>query len=206
MCILPIQVGVILGVVATSLMRKIPKPCSWRLATWREAYATNSKSELFSTLTSLSTGKRMVVIGADQGLLLTSLSRMMKTTIMSFEIEIHLWYTWEIMLWIKHSTKFPDHLSRARLREEDFLNSSLSPRSPCTMVEQTLWSMLAISIKEWLYTPRTWSWCVRYSHPAWGLWRWGGLMVWVPVPLIPLRNSLKHLDPALSCAAGFLGL
>ena len=41
-------------------------------------------------LTSLSTMKRMVAIDADQRLLLVSLSRMMKTTIISVEIEIHL--------------------------------------------------------------------------------------------------------------------
>ena len=42
-CILPIQVGVILGVVATSLMRKILKPYSWRLITLKEAYAMSGE-------------------------------------------------------------------------------------------------------------------------------------------------------------------
>ena len=165
-CILPILVEAILGVVAISLMRKIPKPCSWRLITWREAYATNGESEILPILTSLPTMKRMVAIGADQRLLLMSLSHMMRTSIRSVETEIHLWEAWEMMLWVEHSTKFSNHLSRTELREEDFFDSSLSPRSPCIMVEQTLWSMLATSIKEWLCTPRTRLWCARYSHPA----------------------------------------
>ena len=91
---------------------------------------------------------------------------MMRTTITSVEIEIHLRKAWEMMLWVEHLTKFSDHLSRAELREEDFLNGSLSPRSSCIMVEQTLWSMLATSIKEWLCTLRIRPWCARYSHPA----------------------------------------
>ena len=51
------------------------------------------------------------------------------------------------------------------LRERDFLGSSLSPHSLCTMVEQTLWSMSTTSIKGWLYTPRMRPCCARYSHP-----------------------------------------
>jgi len=50
----------------------------------------NGKRELSPFLTSLLMVKGMVVIGADQGLLLMSLSRIMKTTIMSVETEIHL--------------------------------------------------------------------------------------------------------------------
>ena len=67
-----------------------------------------------------------------------------------------------------------------------------------------LWSMFAISIKEWLCTPRTKSWCAKYSHLAWGLWRWGGMIVWVQVSLVPLRNSLRCLDPISSRATRFL--
>ena len=125
----------------TFLLRKIPKSCSWRLITWKGAYATSNEGELLLSLTFLLIAKRMVAIGTDQGLLLVSLFRMMKTTIMSAETKIHLQEVWEMMLWVKHLTKFLDHLSHARLREGDFLGSSLSPRSPCTMVVQTLWSM-----------------------------------------------------------------
>ena len=79
---------------------------------------------------------------------------------------IHLQEALEMMLWAEHSTKFLDHLSRVGLREGDFLGGSLNPRSPCIMVEQTLWSMLATSIKGWLCTSRMRPWCARYSHPA----------------------------------------
>ena len=53
-----------------------------------------------------------------------------------------------MMLSAEHLTKFPNHLLRTGLREEDYLSGSLNPYSPCIMVEQTMWSMLAISIKE----------------------------------------------------------
>ena len=44
-----------------------------------------SESELHPILTSFPMVKRMATIGADQGLLLASLSHMMRTTIMSVE-------------------------------------------------------------------------------------------------------------------------
>ena len=52
----------------------------------------------------------IVVIDADQGLLLVSLSRMMKTSIISAKTEIHLPKAWEMMQWVEHSTKFLGHL------------------------------------------------------------------------------------------------
>ena len=165
-CTLLVQVGVVLGVVATSLRRKILEQCRRRLTTWREACTMNSEGELLPVLTSLLMAKRMVTIGANQELLLASLSYMMKTIIISAETEIHLREEWGTTLWVKHSTKSPSHLSRAGLKEGDFLGGSLSPHSPCTMVEQTLWNMLATSIKRWLYTPRTRLCCARFSHPA----------------------------------------
>ena len=50
----------------------------------------NSEGELPPILTSLLMMKRMTAIDADQGLLLVSLSCMMRTTIMNAETEIHL--------------------------------------------------------------------------------------------------------------------
>ena len=164
----------------------------------------NGERELPLFLTSILMVKRLVAIGANQGLPQVSLSRMMRTTITSTETEIYLRKAWEMMLWVEHSTKFPDHLPHPKLSEGDFLDSSFSQRSPFTMVKRTLWSMLAISIKEWPCTPRTKPWCARYSYLVWDLWRWNGMMVWVQVPLVPTRNSLRHLDPASSRAAGFL--
>ena len=153
-------------VKATSLMRRMPEICSWKLIIWREAYATNVEGELLPTLITLPMMIRTLTIDRGQRLPLTSLSHMMKTTAMNAETEIHLREAWEMTLWVKHSTKFPSHLSHVGLREGDFLGGSLNPHSPCIMEEQTLWSMLAISIKGWLYIPKMRPWCARYSHPA----------------------------------------
>ena len=49
----------------------------------------NDESELHPILTYLLMVKRMAAIGTDQGLLLASLSHMMRTIIMSAETEIH---------------------------------------------------------------------------------------------------------------------
>ena len=55
----------------------------------------NGESELHPILTFLPMVKRMAAIGADQGLLLVSLSHMMRTIIMNAETEIHPWWAWE---------------------------------------------------------------------------------------------------------------
>ena len=57
----------------------------------------NSEGELPPILTSLLTMKRMIVIDLDQGLLPTSLSRMMMTTTMSAEVGTYLPKAWEMM-------------------------------------------------------------------------------------------------------------
>ena len=163
MCIPPILVETTLERGVISLIRKTLEPCNWRLIIWRGSCATNGEGELPLILTSLLTMRRMVVIDPDQGLLLVSLSRMMRTTTMSAETGTHLLKAWETMWWAKRSTKSPYHHSRAELREGDFLGSSLSPCSPCTMVEWTLWNMWATSTKEWLCTPRMRPWCARCS-------------------------------------------
>ena len=107
-------------VKATSLMRRMPETCSWKLTTWREAYATNAEGELLPTLITLPMMRRMLTIDKGQGFPLVSIFHMMKTTAMNVETEIHLWEAWEMTLWVKHSTKFPIHLSPG-LREGDFL-------------------------------------------------------------------------------------
>ena len=57
----------------------------------------NGEGELLPFLISLLTMKKMVVIGKDQGPLLVSLSRMMRITTMSTEIEAHLPKAWGMM-------------------------------------------------------------------------------------------------------------
>ena len=106
-----------------------------------------------------------VITDEDQGLLLVSLSRMMRTSIMSAKIEIHLPKAWEMMRWIEHSTKFPNHPSHVESKGGDFLDGSLSQHSPYTMVEQTLWSMWVTLTREWMCTPRIRPWCARCSPP-----------------------------------------
>ena len=57
----------------------------------------NSEGELPPILTSLLMMKRMIVIDLDQGLLLASLSRMMRTTTMSTEAGTYLPKAWEMI-------------------------------------------------------------------------------------------------------------
>ena len=80
----------------TFLMRRIPKPCSWRLIVCEGDYATNDEEGLLQTLMFLLM-IRMAVIDPGQGLLPMSLSRVMRTTIMSPEIGAHLAKAWEMM-------------------------------------------------------------------------------------------------------------
>ena len=58
----------------------------------------NGERELPLFLTSILMVKRLVAIGANQGLPQVSLSRMMRTTITSTETEIYLRKAWEMML------------------------------------------------------------------------------------------------------------
>ena len=149
--------------------------------------------------------RRTVVIDVDQGLLLVSLSHIKRNTTMSVKIGTSLPEAWEMMWWAKHSTKFPNHLSRVESREGNFLSGSLNPRSPSIMVVQTQRSTLVTSTREWLYTPRTRPWCARYFHPAWGLWQWGGLIVWMLVLSTPSRSSHERLGLISLRVVGFLG-
>ena len=57
----------------------------------------SGEGELLPILTSLLKMRSMVVIDPGQGLLLVSLSCMMKTTIISVEAGIHLLEAWEMM-------------------------------------------------------------------------------------------------------------
>ena len=104
-----------------------------------------------------------------------NLFRVMRITIMSARIGARLAKAWETMLWVRRWTKFPSHLLHIELREESFPVGLRCPRSPCTMVEQTRWSMWATSTRGWLYTPRMKPWCAKCFHPVWSLWRWDGL-------------------------------
>ena len=57
----------------------------------------NSEGKLPPILTSFFTMKRMVVIDSNQGLLLVSLSHMVRTTTISVETRTYLPKAWEMM-------------------------------------------------------------------------------------------------------------
>ena len=162
-CIPPTPVGASPKMRATFLTGNIPRLCNWKLIIWRENYGTNGKRELCPFLALLLMIKRIVVIDANQELLLVSLSRMMRMSIMNAEAEICLPKAWEMTRWVEHSTKSPNHLSHAESREGDFLDGSLSQRSPFIMVGWTLWSTWVTLTREWLCTPRMRPWCARCS-------------------------------------------
>ena len=71
-CIPPILAGASPEMEATFLMRRIPEPYNWRLIIWGESCATNGGSELPPIRTSLPKMRMMVVIDADQELLLVN--------------------------------------------------------------------------------------------------------------------------------------
>ena len=177
MYVLPILVEAKLVVKVMFIRRRMLETCRGRLIIWKEACAMNNESELYPTQTSFLEAKKMIAIGAGQELHPVSPSHMIGIIIMSVGIESRLRSVWEITLWVKHSTRFPGSLSRVGSKWGDFLSGFLNPHSPYTMEGRTLWSTLATSIRGWPCTPRTSLWCARCSHPIWGLWRWGGLIV-----------------------------
>ena len=59
-----------------------------------------------------------------------------------------------MMQWAGPCAKFLSHRLHVGLNKENFLGDLLNQRLPCIMVEQTLWSTLATSTKEWPFTQR----------------------------------------------------
>ena len=119
--------------------------------------------------------------------------RAIRIAIISREVRVHLAKVWVMMLWAGLWTRFLSHLLHVGLKEENFLGGLLNQHSPCIMVEQTMWSTLATSTREWLFTQRMRPWCARCSHLVWGLWRWDGSTNWKKVLITPLRSLLGHL-------------
>ena len=89
-CTLHILAGVSLEAGVISLMRRIPKACSWKLAIFARGYTTSDREGLPQILTFLSTMIGMEKTGLDQGLPPASLSCMIKITIISTKIRAHL--------------------------------------------------------------------------------------------------------------------
>ena len=89
-CTPRILVGASLEVGVTSLMKRILEACSWRLAICGGGYATSDKERFLQALTLLLMTMGMTAIGLGQGLLPVSLFRMMRITIISVGIRVHL--------------------------------------------------------------------------------------------------------------------
>ena len=174
-CTPHILVEVTLELEVISLRSKTTEPCKGILAIKRRSYAMHDEDELPPSLTPLLMVRRMVVIDVDQGHLLVSLSHMKRNTTMNVDTRARLTKAWEMTLWVKRWTRFSSHPSRVRLKGQYFLGGFISQHSPSTMVERTLWSKWATSIREWLSIPKMKPWCARCSHPVWNPWRWDGL-------------------------------
>ena len=68
---------------------------------------------------------RMLVIGKGQELHPASLFPTMKNTIINVDIRAHLAKAWEITLWAKHWTRFPNRPSHTRLKGQYILGGSI---------------------------------------------------------------------------------
>ena len=83
---------------ATSLTRRIPEACSWRLTTFIEGYTANDEEGLPRILNLLPMMREMVATGPGPGLLPMSLFRTMKTIITNEGVKVHLAKVWAMML------------------------------------------------------------------------------------------------------------
>ena len=89
MCTPGILAGASFEVGVTSLMRKIPEACNWRL-TVVGGYTTSDGEELPQTLTLLLLMMEMIATGLGPELLPVSLFRMMRTVITNEGVRVHL--------------------------------------------------------------------------------------------------------------------
>ena len=74
----------------TSLMRRIPKVCSWRLTVFIGGYAVSDREGLPQILTLLLMMMEMIATGLGPGLLPVSLFCMIKNVIISGGVRVHL--------------------------------------------------------------------------------------------------------------------
>ena len=83
-------VGASLEVRATSLMKRILEAYSWRLIVYEGGYAASNGERLLQDLIPLRMMMGMATIGLGQGLPPVNLFRMMRVTIISVGIRVHL--------------------------------------------------------------------------------------------------------------------
>ena len=96
-CTPRILAGVSLEAKATSLTRRIPEACSWRLTVFAEGYAASDEEELPQILTLFLTIREMVATGPGPRLILVSLFHTM-TIIMNGGVRFHPAKVWVMML------------------------------------------------------------------------------------------------------------
>ena len=136
----------------------------------------HNEGDLILALTCLLMMKAIMTIGKDRELLQARPSLTKKGTTGGAKVKAYLLGAWEVMPWAGHWINSPNHPSHTTLKGLHSLSDSSSQASPFTMTIQTPWSMWASLTKGCLSTPKTRHWCVRFSHPAWNQWRWGGSM------------------------------
>ena len=193
-CTPRILVGVSLKAGVTSLRRRTLEALSWRLTVFAGGYVASDGEGLPPFLTLLLMMMEMVATGPGLGLLPMSPFRMMGTVIINWGVRVHLAKVWARLL-----TKSLNHCLHIELKGENFLGGLPNQRTSCIMAEWTMWSTLATSTKEWLFTLRMRSWCAKCSHPVWGLWWWDGLTA-------SKKILLAHLRSLLGCLGLFLWL
>ena len=81
-----------------SLMKRVLEACSWRLIVCRGGYALSDGERLLQALILLLMTIRMATIVLGQGLLPVSLFHMMRITIISVGVGVHLAKVWVAML------------------------------------------------------------------------------------------------------------
>ena len=97
-CTPRILVGASLEAGVTSLTRRIPEACSWRLTVFVEGYAASDEEGLPRILTLLLMMREMVAIGLGPGFFLVSLFRTMKIVITNRGVRAYLAKVWATML------------------------------------------------------------------------------------------------------------
>ena len=97
-CTPRILAGASLEAEVTSLTRRIPEACSWRLTVFVEGYAVSDEEGLPRILTLLLMTKEMVATGPGPGLLPVSLFYTMKTVTINGGVRVHLAKVWVMML------------------------------------------------------------------------------------------------------------
>ena len=97
-CTPRILAGAILKAEVTSLTRRIPEACSWRLTVFAEGYTASDEEGLPRILTIFLVIREMVATVSSQELLPVSLFHAIKTIITNGGVRVHPAKVWAMML------------------------------------------------------------------------------------------------------------